>query len=506
MIFKSKKWIAVLLSISLISVQVLIGSTAYAATFPDTKGHWAEAYIDAIAPSGVINGYPDGLYKPNNTLSRIEYIAIIVNALGIAPRAPINGEYWGLPFIESALSIGLITSTEFGEITPTNYNQSILREEMASIVVNAYLFTGATVDSNALVTASQALSDFNTVTPKYLNQAISSVALGILSGLPDQTFGPKKYADRAQAAVVSYKLLVEIGKLNPIMSEVPTAATKVYAINGVGIGDSRASVIASHGNPIREDQSEYGFKWLIYHNQYRDYFQVGIQNDKVVALYTASNLLSGQNGLKMYLTKGEVTKILGNPVTKITKGNTDYLQYNNEETATYFKDNLYITAYFDTANQGKLFSIKLIDRATEVAMRSQYGTQSDALRIAYENQIFDLTNVFRRELNLSMLKWSDDMANVARLHSKDMAVRDFFDHNNPSGYSPFDRMIAAGIDYMIAAENIAAGYTNAFSSHSGWVNSPGHRLNLIRDVEFLGVGVYFGGKYLNYYTQNFYTP
>ncbi len=506
MIFKSKKWIAILLLFSLVSVHAFSGTSSYAVSFPDTKGHWAEAYIEAIAPSGVINGYPDGQYKPNNTLSRIEYIAIIVNALGISPRSPINGEYWGLPFIESAISIGLITSSEFGEITPSNYNQSILREEMASIVVNAYVYTGATVDSDALLVASQSLNDFNTVSPKYLNQAISSVALGILTGLPDNTFGPKKYADRAQAAVVSYKLLVEIGKLNPILSEVPPTTNKVYAVNGIGIGDTRASVIASHGNPLREDQSEYGFKWLIYHDQYKNYFQVGIQNDKVVALYTASNLLSGQNGLKMQLTKSEVTKLLGNPVTKISKGNTDYLQYSNEESATYFTDDVYITAYFDTGNQGKLFSVKLIDRSTEVAMRSQYGTHSDALRVAYEKQIFDLTNVFRRERNLSMLKWSDDMANVARLHSKDMAVRDFFDHTNPSGYSPFDRMIAAGIDYMVAAENIAAGYTNAFSSHSGWVNSPGHRLNLVRDVEYLGVGVYFGGKYLNYYTQNFYTP
>lgn len=482
------------------------GSLSFAASFPDTQGHWAEAYIEAIAPSGVINGYPDGQYKPNNTLTRIEYIAIIVNALGIAPRAPINGEFWGLPFIESAIEIGLITSDEFGEISVANYTQSILREEMASIMVNAYYYTGAAVDSDKLLVASQSLSDFNTVSPKYLNQAVSSVALGILTGFQDGTFGPKKYADRAQAAVVSYKLLVEIGKLNPILSDVPTSSSKLYSVNGVGIGDSKTSVIASNGNPIREDLSEYGFKWLIYHDQYKNYFQVGVQNDKVVALYTATNLLSGQNGLKMQLTKTEVTKLLGSPITQISKGNTDYLQYSNEETATYFTDDVYITAYFDTGDQGKMFSVKIIDRATEVAMRSQYGSQTDALRIAYEKQIFDLTNVFRSERNLSLLKWSDDMANVARLHSKDMAIRDFFDHTNPSGYSPFDRMIAAGIDYMVASENIAAGYTNAFSTHSGWVNSPGHRLNLIRDVEYLGVGVYFGGNYLNYYTQNFYTP
>jgi len=128
------------------------------------------------------------------------------------------------------------------------------------------------------------------------------------------------------------------------------------------------------------------------------------------------------------------------------------------------------------------------------------------LKTAYEKELFDLVNVFRTSLNLNTLTWNEAVAVVARKHSVDMAVRKFFDHTNPSGYTPFDRLLADGVDYTLAAENIAAGYTNAFSTHNGWVNSPGHRENLVRNVRQVGIGVHFGGDYRIYYTQDFITP
>jgi uncharacterized protein YkwD len=232
---------------------------------------------------------------------------------------------------------------------------------------------------------------------------------------------------------------------------------------------------------------------------------VGIQNGKVVALFTASDLLTSKNGLKTGMTKAQVDALLGKPMNGILKGSYEFLQYNNAETATYLNQDTYITAYYDTADGGKLFGVKLVDYTVEQAFKSQYGTPSDALRIAMEKQIFDLLNVYRVSFDKPVLKWNENLANVARKHSKDMAVRDFFSHTNPSGYDPFDRIVADGIDYMLAAENIAAGYTNAFSAHNGWVNSPGHRLNLLRDIQEVGIGVYLGGNLFNYYTQNFIT-
>lgn len=506
MLRKKYNIIAIVLVICLITTTFVVSSNTYAAAFGDVNGHWAQTYIDTIQPLGVIAGYPNGTFKPDNNITRIEFIAITVNALNLKVRAVNPNEYWGAPFAEVALNASLITDDEYGGITESNLNKNISREEMASIIVNAFYSRGKTVSSQQKQTALQSLSDFNTVSSQYYDQSVASVALGIIGGFPNATFGPKENASRAQAAVVSYKLLVELGLITATTNDPSLTQTTEFSINGIEIGDAYDWVIQKYGQPVRQDVSEYGFKWLVYHNNYNNYYQVGILNNKVVALYTASDLLKSKNGLTMNLSKTKTTNLLGTPLSYIQKGNVQYLQYNTDETATYLSNNTYVTTYFDTADSGKLFAIKLVDYSVEQSLKSQYGPATDALRISYEKTIFDLTNVFRVAHGKTILKWHEALAGVARKHSKDMSDRNFFSHENPSGYSPFDRILADGIDYHTAAENIAAGYTSAFSAHSGWVNSPGHRDNLLRDIEYLGVGVYIGGEFVNYFTQDFITP
>ena len=504
-LFKRKS-LTVILSLLVVLSGVLIPAPTYAATFGDINGHWAQTYIDTIKPLGVIAGYPDGTFKPDQQVKRIEFIAIAVNSLGTAPRKLQADENWVSYYAEMATELKLINTWEYGGLTETNLNAFISREEMASIVVNAYYTTGSTVSESQLQSARSKLTDLDQVSKVYYDQAVAAVALGIIDGFSDNTFKPLNNSTRAQAAAVSHKLLSETGVIEKVSSDPSLSLSTAYAVNGIEIGDSYDWIINKYGNPVREEISEYGFKWLVYHTQFADYYMVGIQGGKVVALFTASDLLTTTIGLEMNLTKSQVTSILGTPFEWISKGSTQYMQYNNSETATYQKNNAYVTAFFDTANSGKMFLVKIVDQTVENAFRSQYGTPSDALRVAFEQQLFDLTNVYRKQFGKSMLTWNESVAEVARKHSKDMAVRNFFDHTNPSGYTPFDRLLADGINYSLAAENIAAGYTNAFSVHSGWVNSPGHRDNLLRSINELGIGVYFGGDYFNYYTQNFITP
>jgi uncharacterized protein YkwD len=88
-----------------------------------------------------------------------------------------------------------------------------------------------------------------------------------------------------------------------------------------------------------------------------------------------------------------------------------------------------------------------------------------------------------------------------------MAARNFFDHNNPDGKSPFDRMTAAGYRYRMAAENIAAGYATPQAVVDGWMNSPGHRANILNcGLTQIGVGYATGGSYRTYWTEDFATP
>jgi uncharacterized protein YkwD len=80
------------------------------------------------------------------------------------------------------------------------------------------------------------------------------------------------------------------------------------------------------------------------------------------------------------------------------------------------------------------------------------------------------------------------LAGVARAHSADMRDRGFFDHTNPDGQDPFDRAAAAGLSAR--AENIARGQADAAAVMESWMNSPGHRRNILDcDLTRLGVGV-----------------
>jgi uncharacterized protein YkwD len=93
-------------------------------------------------------------------------------------------------------------------------------------------------------------------------------------------------------------------------------------------------------------------------------------------------------------------------------------------------------------------------------------------------EFVDLVNAHRTSMGLGELVWDDAVAVVATAHSADMIERQFFDHVNPDGDTPFDRLHDAGIVYVAAGENIAYGYPIATSVFEGWLGSPGHRANI----------------------------
>lgn len=123
---------------------------------------------------------------------------------------------------------------------------------------------------------------------------------------------------------------------------------------------------------------------------------------------------------------------------------------------------------------------------------------------SYEQQVLNLVNEQRAKYGLSALTYNTALEAVAYSHSKDMAQNNYFSHTNLSGQSPFDRMKAAGISYRSAAENIAAGQKTPQEVVNAWMNSSGHRANILNSsVTQMGVGIYSGGSYGVYWTQLF---
>ena len=121
-----------------------------------------------------------------------------------------------------------------------------------------------------------------------------------------------------------------------------------------------------------------------------------------------------------------------------------------------------------------------------------------------EKEVLALVNSVRAENGLNALSWAEDVANVARAHSSDMINRSFFSHTNPDGLSPFDRLRNSGISCGTAAENIAYGQRSASEVMNSWMNSSGHRANILnKNVTEIGVGAIKNKNGTIYWTQMF---
>lgn len=133
---------------------------------------------------------------------------------------------------------------------------------------------------------------------------------------------------------------------------------------------------------------------------------------------------------------------------------------------------------------------------------TESGSGGSDSETSAEAEVLRLVNQERARAGCQPVTADPALAAFAADFSKDMAARDFFSHTTPDGKSPWDRAKAAGISNL-GGENIARGQANAQSVMDSWMNSPGHRANILNcDYRTMGVGAHFasGGPW---WTQNF---
>ncbi|MGC0407214.1 uncharacterized protein YkwD/stress response protein SCP2 [Streptomyces sp. SAI-195] len=117
-------------------------------------------------------------------------------------------------------------------------------------------------------------------------------------------------------------------------------------------------------------------------------------------------------------------------------------------------------------------------------------------------EVVDLTNRERAGAGLPALAVDARLTVAAQAHSADMVARDFYSHTDPDGGKPWDRAAAAGATRRTVGENIACGQRSPADVVEGWMNSPGHRANILKaDFTHIGVGLAGGGRAGTYWTQ-----
>lgn len=131
--------------------------------------------------------------------------------------------------------------------------------------------------------------------------------------------------------------------------------------------------------------------------------------------------------------------------------------------------------------------------------RSSEMTQAEA--------VLKLVNQERSKAGLQPLTLSEKLTNIAYTKAKDMADKGYFSHNSPTYGSPFDMLKQFGVSYSYAGENIAAGQKSAEEVMNSWMNSSGHKANILnKNYTQLGVGFYRGGEYGTEWVQLFIKP
>ena len=136
---------------------------------------------------------------------------------------------------------------------------------------------------------------------------------------------------------------------------------------------------------------------------------------------------------------------------------------------------------------------------TDSAGREQEGKRDTTDNSDFEQQVLDLVNQERAKTGLSSLNRDEELSNVAMVKAQDMYNNHYFDHNSPTHGSPFDMMKEFGITYNTAGENIAKGQTTPTQVMKEWMNSPGHKANILNN-SYTHIGIAY---YNNTWVQEF---
>lgn len=186
-------------------------------------------------------------------------------------------------------------------------------------------------------------------------------------------------------------------------------------------------------------------------------------------------------------TQAEIQK----PIEKPTETTTQNIEKPTETTTQNIERPTETTTHITT------------ERPTETTTQNTEKPNNNSSMLSIETEVVRLVNVERSKAGLPALQIDQEVSKVARLKSEDMATKNYFNHTSPTYGSPFEMLKKFNITYKTAGENIAKGQKTAESVVNAWMNSEGHRKNILSS-SFTHIGVGYATKGSTpYWTQMF---
>lgn len=217
------------MTVSVVLFALILSQAFIFASFPDTKAHWARKDIDSLVETGVVNGYKDGQFKPDNTITAGEFTKLLITLKADVIK-PSSG-HWSKPYVLAAEEIGYMPKGML-----TDFDAPIKREQMALMIANA-----TTVKTEYPYAYMNVFKDLTKVSESYKKSILVAYGTGIIGGYEDQTFRPQASATRAEAVSMLVRMTTESRRQARTLSF--TKSTLAY-YNGK---DGNASLIALEG-------------------------------------------------------------------------------------------------------------------------------------------------------------------------------------------------------------------------------------------------------------------
>lgn len=174
----------------------------------DITGHWAEKNITDLIQAGFISGYPDGTFRPDNPVTRAEFLKILTSVLGIVPVfsegsqfSDVGPDDWYFGYVMAAVSMGIVSGYPEGTFKP---NAPITREESSKIVVKAQGVDEAKVNVNSVLAS---IKDASLISDWAKPFVAAAVANELMKGDPSGDFRPKDQITRAEAATIASRMV-----------------------------------------------------------------------------------------------------------------------------------------------------------------------------------------------------------------------------------------------------------------------------------------------------------
>ena len=472
---KIKQTVAIVVCFIVISLFHLNESAAQ--TFIDVPDNHTHAEnIARLNGYNIINGYGNGYFGVNDPILREHAVLLIYKILKdekeairtYIPFSDVKTTHSSYEAIRWAYERGIIDGAN-GKFNPQDF---VTREQMAKILVNAF---------DIKANENYKISDvaFNHWAYPYIN----TLRGNNLTYLYENQFFPSSRTKRGEMASFLVRTVdyanIELKTFTPPTTSIPNVTDPLY-------------------------DAGWDMKWHVIKDAKTLHLK-GYSNNSLVGEYIKGNGKSLE-GISIGMTKKEVEVLTTGKVPQAIQYKDGYYRNTStNEKITFESATRYVTVFFDIHNNHKVTGILAIDK-TKYLQKPYYYPASAALQESYEDLKIILMNQSRKEFGLSELVNVNDQWNtIARKHSEDMILRNYFAHDTPEGIKFYDRMANGGLKILMGAENLAMGTETVIHAHEALMNSIGHRNNILLDrVTHAYVGVHFNSSNSPYITINMY--